>query len=99
MNTVISRIFDLIRPRIGSSKLTLDDLIVPLSSQANASVDSLKKAVKPLGSSSAKNQPLPAPLPTRTQEKIDREAAYEQTKKEVDKWNETMRRIKEVCSG
>ncbi|KLO20113.1 Utp14-domain-containing protein [Schizopora paradoxa] len=80
----------------GSSKLTLDDLIVPLSTQANPSVDSLKKAIKPLGSSSSKNQPLSAPLPTRTQEKIDREAAYEQTKKEADKWNETMKQIKEA---
>ncbi|KAH6911086.1 Utp14-domain-containing protein [Coprinopsis sp. MPI-PUGE-AT-0042] len=28
-------------------------------------------------------------------EKLDREAAYEQTKEEVDKWNNTMRRIRE----
>lgn len=53
--------------------------------------------MKPLASSSnAKNQPLPAPLPTRTQERIDREAAYEQTKQEVDKWSETMKKIQEA---
>ena len=39
---------------------------------------------------------LAAPLPQRTQERIDREAAYEQTKTEVDKWSATMKRIKEV---
>lgn len=39
---------------------------------------------------------LSAPLPQRTQEKVDREAAYEQTKEEVDKWTGTMKRIKEA---
>lgn len=39
---------------------------------------------------------LSAPLPQRTQERVDREAAYEQTKEEVDKWSETMKRIKEA---
>jgi U3 small nucleolar RNA-associated protein 14 len=41
---------------------------------------------------------LPAPLPQRTKERFDREAAYEQTKDEVDKWSATMKRIKEVVS-
>jgi len=27
---------------------------------------------------------------------LDRQAAYEQTKEEVDKWTETMKRIREV---
>ncbi|THH10407.1 hypothetical protein EW145_g1352 [Phellinidium pouzarii] len=80
----------------GSSKLSLDDLLTPLASKPSV-LSSLKKSVKPLASSSGpKNQPLPAPLPTRTQEKLDREAAYEQTKQEVDKWSETMKRIKEA---
>jgi U3 small nucleolar RNA-associated protein 14 len=39
---------------------------------------------------------LSAPLPQRTQERVDREAAYEQTKQEVDKWKGTMKRIKEA---
>ena len=52
--------------------------------------------MKALTSSSSKNQPLSAPLPTRTQERLDREAAYEQTKQEGDKWSSTMRRIQEV---
>ena len=80
----------------GSSKLSLEDLLTPLASERNAA-SSLKKSMKPLvSSSSAKNQPLPAPLPTRTQEKLDREAAYEQTKQEVEKWSETMKKIREA---
>jgi U3 small nucleolar RNA-associated protein 14 len=39
---------------------------------------------------------LAAPLHQRTQERVDREAAYEQTKEEVDKWKGTMKRIKEA---
>ena len=38
--------------------------------------------------------PLAAPLPGRLQDKVDREAAYDQTKEETDKWNETVRRMK-----
>jgi U3 small nucleolar RNA-associated protein 14 len=41
---------------------------------------------------------LSAPLPQRAQERLDREAAYEQTKQEVDKWSDTMKQIREVCS-
>lgn len=39
---------------------------------------------------------LSAPLPQRAQERLDREAAYEQTKEEIDKWGATMKRIKEA---
>jgi U3 small nucleolar RNA-associated protein 14 len=65
-----------------------------LSSQSSA-LQTLKKTNKILGSSS-KAKALAAPLPQRAQEKLDREAAYEQTKEEVDKWNNTMRRIREA---
>ena len=75
-------------------KLNLNDLLAPLASQS-ANVLSLKASTKPLASSS-KTKTLSAPLPQRTQERIDREAAYEQTKEEVDKWSATMKRIKEV---
>ncbi|TFK56541.1 Utp14-domain-containing protein [Heliocybe sulcata] len=74
-------------------KLQLDDLLSPLASQSSALL-SLKKAAKPLISTS--KGALDAPLPTRTQERLDREAAYEQTKDEVDKWKATMKRIKEA---
>ncbi len=33
-------------------------------------------------------------MPARLQDKLEREAAYEKTKEEADKWNETVRRMK-----
>lgn len=39
---------------------------------------------------------LAAPLPTRVQERLDREAAYEQTKQEGQKWSTLMKRVKEA---
>jgi U3 small nucleolar RNA-associated protein 14 len=76
-------------------QLRLDDLLAPLTSHSAAGL-SLKKTVKILDSSRSRGAPLSAPLPQRTQDRLDREAAYEQTKTEVDKWNETMKHIKEV---
>jgi U3 small nucleolar RNA-associated protein 14 len=78
----------------GSSTLKLDDLLAPLAS--SSSLAALKKSTRPLTSSSSKTKTLSAPLPQRAQERLDREAAYEQTKEEVDKWSATMKRIKEV---
>ncbi|KIJ34524.1 hypothetical protein M422DRAFT_263301 [Sphaerobolus stellatus SS14] len=72
------------------SKLRLEDLLDPLES--TSSLQALKKSTKSL----AKGDSLPAPLPGRTQDRIDRAAAYEQTKEEVDKWKGTMKRIKEA---
>ncbi|KAI0368900.1 Utp14-domain-containing protein [Pilatotrama ljubarskyi] len=76
-------------------KLNLDDLLAPLEGQSSNLV-SLKKSAKVLASTSGKVKTLSAPLPQRTAEKLDREAAYEQTKEEVDKWKATMQRIKEA---
>lgn len=54
----------------------------------------------PVAASSKSKKPrtLAAPLPQRTQERLDREAAYEQTKTEVDKWSDSMKRIKDVST-
>ncbi|KAF9237059.1 Utp14 protein-domain-containing protein [Melanogaster broomeanus] len=79
----------------GSSTLKLDDLLAPLASSSSA-LAVLKRSTKPLTSSNSKTKTLAAPLPQRAQERLDREAAYEQTKNEVDKWSATMRRIKEA---
>ncbi|KAI0687976.1 Utp14 protein-domain-containing protein [Cytidiella melzeri] len=79
----------------GIHKLNFDDLLAPLESSSD-NLQSLKKSVKALASSSAKAHTLAAPLPQRTQERLDREAAYEQTKEEIDKWSGTMKRIKEA---
>lgn len=76
-------------------QLRLDDLLAPLASRSSA-VASLKKSVKILDSSRVRGVPLSAPLPQRTQERLDRETAYEQTKTEVDKWTDTMKQIKEA---
>ncbi|TFK39375.1 Utp14 protein-domain-containing protein [Crucibulum laeve] len=77
-------------------KLNLDDLLAPLASQSST-LQSLKKSTKILGpSSTSKVKTLSAPLPQRTQERLDRVAAYEQTKEEVDKWSSTMKRIREA---
>ncbi|KAL7343358.1 Utp14 protein-domain-containing protein [Rhodotorula toruloides] len=89
-------------------KVNLDDLLSSFSDSKNPRLASLRKSLKPLASSSASSSskvtttnshlkaagPLSAPLPGRLQDKIDREAAYEQTKEETDKWNETVRRMK-----
>ncbi|KAI0936890.1 hypothetical protein AcW1_001012 [Taiwanofungus camphoratus] len=80
---------------VGGSKLKFDDLITPLASQSS-NLMSLRKSAKILTSQSGANRTLTAPLPQRTAERLDREAAYEQTREEVDKWKATMQRIKEA---
>ncbi|GAA5916095.1 hypothetical protein JCM6882_003934 [Rhodosporidiobolus microsporus] len=88
-------------------KVNLDDLLSGFSDSKNPRLASLRKSLKPLtGSSSSTDKltttnshlkssgALAAPLPGRLQDKIDREAAYEKTKEETDKWNETVRRMK-----
>ncbi|KAJ4473028.1 Utp14-domain-containing protein [Lentinula aciculospora] len=84
--------------RTQSAGLSLNDLLAPLGQS------SLEKSVKVLQSSGGdpssgkkkKPQTLSVPLPQRTQERLDREAAYEQTKVEVDKWSAAMKRISEA---
>ncbi|PPQ66047.1 hypothetical protein CVT24_000229 [Panaeolus cyanescens] len=67
-----------------TAKLNLDDLLAPLASQSST-LQSLKKTTKVLSSvNSTKAKKLSAPLPQRAQERLDREAAYEQTKEEAE---------------
>ncbi|KAI0714788.1 Utp14 protein-domain-containing protein [Earliella scabrosa] len=82
-------------PALGGGKLNLDDLLAPLEGQSS-NLASLKKSAKVIASISGKIKTLSAPLPQRTAERLDREAAYEQTKEEVDKWKATMQRIQEA---
>ncbi|CAE6378776.1 unnamed protein product [Rhizoctonia solani] len=70
----------------GSRPLALSDLIAPTSS--------LSQSIKALQSTT--KSALSAPLPQRIQDRIDREAAYEQTKQEVQKWAPTMKRVREA---
>ena len=80
---------------LGGGKLNLDDLLAPLEGQSS-NLQSLKKSAKVLTSTGGKIKTLSAPLPQRTAERLDREAAYEQTKEEIGKWKATMQRIQEV---
>ncbi|KAG8927039.1 hypothetical protein FRC02_008526, partial [Tulasnella sp. 418] len=79
-----------------ASKLRVEDLLAPLASSGTnpSSLITLKKSVKALSTSNSGSGTLSAPLPTRTQERIDREAAYEQTREEVKKWAPSMERIR-----
>ncbi|KAG6891640.1 hypothetical protein C0992_001326 [Termitomyces sp. T32_za158] len=76
-------------------KLTLQDLLAPLASQSST-LQSLKQSTKALASTSSKVKTLSAPLPQRAQERVDREAAYEKTKEEINKWSDTMKRLREA---
>ncbi|KAF7356690.1 Utp14-domain-containing protein [Mycena venus] len=93
----------------GAQKLSLADLLAPLSATAPAALRAVEKTlaagpaeerpktkstgkkVKPVGGGA-----LAAPLPLRTQARVDREAAYEATKEEVEKWAPSMKRIREA---
>ncbi|KAG6919847.1 hypothetical protein DXG01_015552 [Tephrocybe rancida] len=86
------------RAQTSGLKLSLEDLLAPLASQSST-LQSLKQSTKVLGSLSSKVKTLPAPLPQRAQERLDREAAYEETKEEVDKWSATMKRIREPTTA
>ncbi|KAJ7252701.1 Utp14 protein-domain-containing protein [Mycena haematopus] len=93
----------------GGQKLSLADLLAPLSSSAPAALRAVEKT---LAGGPAEERPkkkttgnkvkvmgggaLAAPLPLRTQARVDREAAYEATKEEVDKWAPSMKRIREA---
>ncbi|GAA5959641.1 hypothetical protein JCM21900_002143 [Sporobolomyces salmonicolor] len=90
------------------NKVQLDDLLSSFADSKNPRLAALRKTLKPLAATSdsltavpsnstsalKRAGPISAPLPGRLQDKIDREAAYEKTKEETDKWNETVRRMK-----
>ncbi|GAA5920508.1 hypothetical protein JCM1841_003452 [Sporobolomyces salmonicolor] len=90
------------------NKVQLDDLLSSFADSKNPRLAALRKTLKPLAATSdsltavpsnstsalKRAGPISAPLPGRLQDKVDREAAYEKTKEETDKWNETVRRMK-----
>lgn len=76
-------------------KLDISALIS--SHPALASASALIKPSKPSTTKSVlKGGVLAAPLPTVQQERLDREAAYAQTKTEGQKWSTLMKRVKEA---
>ncbi|KAJ7039492.1 Utp14-domain-containing protein [Mycena alexandri] len=93
----------------GAQKLSLADLLAPLSAAAPAALRAVQKTLaagpaeeRPKTKSTGKKVKavgggaLAAPLPLRTQARVDREAAYEATKEEVEKWGPSMKRIREA---
>ncbi|KAG8685948.1 hypothetical protein FRC08_012830, partial [Ceratobasidium sp. 394] len=70
----------------GPQPLTLTDLLAP--------TPQLTKSTKALQSTT--KSALSAPLAQRTQDRLDREAAYAATKEEIHKWTPTMKRIREA---
>ncbi|KAJ6582029.1 Utp14 protein-domain-containing protein [Mycena capillaripes] len=93
----------------GAQKLSLADLLAPLSAAAPAALRAVQKTLaegpaeeRPKTKSTGKKVKavgggaLAAPLPLRTQARVDREAAYEATKEEVEKWAPSMKRIREA---
>ena len=89
-----------------ADKVNLDDLLASFATSKNPKLAALRKTLKPLAAASSTSTkstslshlkasgPLAAPLPARLQDKIEREAGYEKTKEETDKWNATVRRMK-----
>lgn len=91
-----------------AGKINLDDLLASFAGSKNPKLAALRKTLKPLAAASSASSstksgslshlkssgPLAAPLPARLQDKIEREAGYEKTKEETDKWNATVRRMK-----
>lgn len=77
-------------------KLDLSTLIASHPSLEGASALLPGKADNKSSSSILKQGVLPAPLPTVVQDRLDREAAYEKTKEEGQKWSGAMKRIKEA---
>ncbi|KAK7049701.1 hypothetical protein VNI00_005732 [Paramarasmius palmivorus] len=83
--------------RTQAAGVSLADLLAPISASGNTAFEKSVKALQQSGSGSKKRpQTLSAPLPQRAQERLDREAAYEQTKAEVQKWSAAMKRIQEA---
>ncbi|UZJ55389.1 hypothetical protein CBS101457_004709 [Exobasidium rhododendri] len=90
----------------GSSMLTIDDLMDPLREQGGTTFTALRDTAKTLkqkrgserqGLASKKGgSALQAPLPSIIQDRLDRSAAYDETKAEVQGWQSTIKRIREA---
>ncbi|WVQ98454.1 hypothetical protein IAU59_005578 [Kwoniella sp. CBS 9459] len=79
-----------------NQKLDLSSLISSHPSLSGASALLPAKSDKKSSTSILKQGLVSAPLPTVVQERLDREAAYEKTKEEGQKWGGVMKRVKEA---
>ncbi|CAG8523271.1 11690_t:CDS:2 [Funneliformis mosseae] len=78
-------------------KVDLQDLIGSIQEETGFS--KLKQKLVSLESGGNKGtyqEPLPAPLPTRIQDKLNRQAAYEETKKDITKWEPIVKQNREA---
>ncbi|XP_031375900.1 uncharacterized protein C57A7.06-like, partial [Punica granatum] len=75
----------------GDGKINIQDLLDPLQDKAGYS--ELRKRMQQLENKSA---PIQAPLPKPDREKVERKVAYEQSKKEILKWEPLVKRNREA---
>jgi len=80
---------------IVSTSLSMNDI---LSSLTDPSLQSLRKSLETRQSSTSKSagQKLSAPLAKNLQKKLERQAAYEETKAEITKWQPIVKANREV---
>lgn len=86
--------------------LSFEDLMRPLEGQSGTNMASLRKSARTLAESQKKAKAgsasksgggaLAAPLPSIIQDRIDRSAAYDETKAQVQGWQPTMKRLREA---
>lgn len=87
--------------------LTIDDLLKPIADHHGTSLTALRNTAKTLRHPTSANEKqsvaskkgggkLHAPLPTVVQDRLDRSAAYEETKAEVEGWQPTIKRLREA---
>ncbi|PWN34096.1 Utp14-domain-containing protein [Meira miltonrushii] len=87
--------------------LTIDDLLKPIADHNGTSLTALRGTAKALRPPTSANDKQPvaskkgggklhAPLPTIVQDRLDRSAAYNETKAEVDGWQPTIKRLREA---
>eukprot|EP00842_Homolaphlyctis_polyrhiza_P002731 jgi/Hompol1/3459/HPOL_003240-RA len=77
----------------GRKRIGLQQLVGAIKDDAG--FGGLKRQLETLGKLS-EGQTVTAPLPARLQERLDREAAYEQAKSEVSKWTQIVKKNREA---
>lgn len=78
-------------------KIDLSDLLGSIQEETGFS--GLKQKLASLESGGNKGtykEPLPAPLPPRIQDRLNRQAAYEKTKKDITKWEPIVKQNREA---
>lgn len=77
----------------GNGRITIQDLMEPL--QGKSGISRLRKRMQHVEKASASIQ---APLPMSEQAKLERQAIYEQSKKDITKWEGIVKRNREAST-